>query len=1322
MAPEPNQRIGPYEIVRSLGKGGMGEVLLARDPALDRQVAIKRIRAGADLEQTSLDRFRREARMAAKLGHSVIVAVYHLLQSEGADHIVMEYVAGPTLRDRLGAGPLPIDEGLRIARTIVEGLSYAHRQGVLHRDLKTENILLGPDGQVKIADFGLARPIAEDDAPLTRTGLVMGTTRAMSPEQACGDLVDERSDLFSLGVLFYEVFTGTSPFEAANNAQTLKRVVFDRHTRASDLIPELPPDLVDLIDQLLEKEPDARPDGADLVLQRLYELGGRVSTSDETTVSPVPTSSTGATPRAAGRTATAATTANRTRGERRQVTVLACDLVSVGDEPGHSLDPERLFEVMPDFQELARAIVDRYEGHLSSVLGHRLLITFGYPESHEDEGRRAVHAALELVARSAELERGGDTERLAMRIGIHTGPAVAIDGAAPGDELVLGPTLDLATRLQQFADLDTIMVSETTRRTLEGFFITEEVASGDSPSSTGTLGFAVHRVVRARGAFSRVETSDTLSPLIGRERELDLLLDRWRSARGGQGQVVAIGGEAGFGKSRLMHTLRERLREDGAQLVLTHGSSFTGNTPLAPVSELLRSILGIQADATRAERRELLELGLQRLGLDSGDLGPDLAPLLGIDWQTADGDDDARLELGAEARRRRTFDSLLSLIGELAARRPLVLMIEDLHWVDPTTLELLGVLIEQIEGAALLLVLTFRPEFDDPWKQPHVTRIHLGRLQEPEAEALLDLLAGGSLPPAIRRKILERSDGVPLYLEELTRAMLDDSSTGVHHVPATLQASLLARLDRLRGGKDVAQLAAVCGRELTFDLLHAASPLPEIDLSRHLDRLCDAGILQRRGLGRTVRYAFRHALVQDAALETLLASRRRALHLEVARALEEKFPEVEVERPERLGRHYEEGQSYERAAELFDRAGDRSRDAFAIAEALSFYQRAERLTERALVRRPREARLLATIAELAERRGDLHTQVARYDDARTAYRTALERAEIETPRRTRLERKIGAAFGLEHRRDEALEALDRAAQLLPPTDVRTAADHEEAIQIEIERLNVHYFQGELDPMETIGRRLAPTIARWGSPRQRAALHSSLLARSLRRDRFHVDDETLAHAEAAHEAAQEIGNAEGVADARFNVAFADLLRGNLERATSGFQDTLELSRRIEARLIETAARSYLALAARRRGEVDATADAALALVDERDVGALYAGLAHALLAWVAWRRGDHPEVDRQGREAMATWNRASSAFPFQWTALLPLIAAGVEREAGVDDEILGWCERLVDSTQQRLPELEAAVEEVRQAATIGAPRQTERAIADLVAAARRQTLL
>jgi class 3 adenylate cyclase/predicted ATPase len=620
--------------------------------------------------------------------------------------------------------------------------------------------------------------------------------------------------------------------------------------------------------------------------------------------------------------------------ERRQLTLMFVDLVGSTDL-SRRVDPEELREIMRAYQNSVAGEIARLEGHVAKFLGDGVLAYFGWPRASEDAAERAVRAALAVAAAVSSMATGAGN-LLAVRIGIATGLVVVGDllgeGAAK-EEAVTGETPNLAARLQQAAEPGTVVIADSTRRLVGDLF---ELAG------LGSLllkGFAepvlAWRVVGEGRAESRFEAlhGAHVTPLVGRSEELSLMLSRWRLAEARSGQVVLIFGEPGIGKSRLVLALRERLEAESITFVSYDCSPHHLNSPLFPfISRLEREARFAAGDEPEKRLKQLEALLCERGEEPSDDAILLLADLLGVPTAASR----ALPDMSPQQRRALLFRTFLARVNRLAARGPVLMMLEDAHWLDPTSRELFDQIVDRLQDLPVLLVATFRPELSPPWTRfPHVTLLTLNRLPQAQVATLVDRITEGKVLPAeVLQQILARTEGVPLFIEELTKAVLEAGilcSTGDHYVlagplpslaiPTTLQDSLMARLDRHAPVKKVAQIGACIGREFDHELLAAIVSMPEAELAAALDRLVAAELVFRRGLAPAVTYVFKHALVRDAAYESLLKRRRQELHARIATAIEGRFPQLVEAQPEVVARHFGEAGLAEKAIPYWLRAG-----------------------------------------------------------------------------------------------------------------------------------------------------------------------------------------------------------------------------------------------------------------------------------------------------------------------------------------------------------------------------------------------------------------
>jgi class 3 adenylate cyclase/predicted ATPase len=637
--------------------------------------------------------------------------------------------------------------------------------------------------------------------------------------------------------------------------------------------------------------------------------------------------------------------------ERRQLTVLFCDLVGSTQLSGQ-LDPEDWRAVVRAYQEAAAEVIQLYEGHIAQYLGDGLLVYFGYPVAHEDDARRAVHAGLGMVQAIATLNTRLTPRygvELAVRLGIHTGPVVVgvMGGGERHGHLALGETPNLAARLQNLAPANAVVLSAVTARLVPGTFALEDLGTHVLHGVAEPMAVSRVRGVLATPSRDEEFVTDGAPLLVGREEESGLLRRRWDQSKSGLGQVVFVSGEAGIGKSALVEALRAQVRAEGLPRMAFRCSPYHTTSALYTVITHIERLLQFEPDDLPETKLAKLEAGLQPYDLPLAEVVPLVAGLLSVPLPA---ERYAPLTLTPQQQKQQTLDALLAWLAAEAERQPVLVAWEDLHWADPTTLELLGLVIEQAPTMAMPHVLTYRPEFSPPWPpRSHMTPIVLNRLERPQVEALIAQRVGGKpLPAEVVQYIVAKTDGVPLYIEELTKmllasALLREESdqyvlTGPLHtvaVPDTLQDALMARLDQLKTAKEVAQLGAVLGREFAYELLQAITPQDENALQEGLAQLVAAELLYQRRRPPRARYVFKHALIQDAAYASLLKSTRQQVHQQVAQVFETRFPALVETQPELVAQHYTAAGCTEQAIPYCQRAGQQASNRSAYLEALS---------------------------------------------------------------------------------------------------------------------------------------------------------------------------------------------------------------------------------------------------------------------------------------------------------------------------------------------------------------------------------------------------
>lgn len=641
--------------------------------------------------------------------------------------------------------------------------------------------------------------------------------------------------------------------------------------------------------------------------------------------------------------------------ERRQLTVLFCDLVD-STPLSRQLDPEDLRDVMREYYEMCGTVIDHFDGYIAQYLGDGLLVFFGYPQAHEDDAQRAVRAGLGMIDAVTSLNTRLQSRHgveLAIRLGCDTGLVVVgeVVGKARHELMALGDTPNIAARLQSVAEPNTLVIGPLTHDLVGGYFTCRPLGT---PALKGVATpLEIYHVLHETSARTRLETvsATELTPMVGRTAEVSLLERLWATTRAGNGRVVLITGEPGIGKSRLVHALTQRAADQDAWVTACQASPYHRDTAFHPFIDLFeRVVLRFERPETVDDKRHKLEAFFNASGLPLDDALPHLCAMLSIPPP----EDATFPDLPPDLQKQQTMLALQSILRRRAATQPVLFIVEDLHWVDPTTVEFLTMFTDQIPDVRVLAVFTCRPEFRDPWTdRPDMTRIDLARLGADEAVEMIGRVARGKpLPREIVADVAAKTDGVPLFVEELTKTVLESGllteradrfelagPVAPLAVPNTLHDSLMARLDRLSATKSLAQFGAVIGREFSYSLLTAVSPWPEHVLQAGLAQLVAAEFLYQQGAPPQATYRFKHALVQDAAYQSLLKGTRQQHHQRIAAAIESAFPEIVETQPELLARHYTEAGLTEQAVPYWLAAAKRALGRHASQEAVNHASR-----------------------------------------------------------------------------------------------------------------------------------------------------------------------------------------------------------------------------------------------------------------------------------------------------------------------------------------------------------------------------------------------
>jgi TOMM system kinase/cyclase fusion protein len=942
-----------YKIQQPLSSGGFGVVYKAEQLTTGQAVAIKclqrRGHTPAEHEKI-LARFRRETRLCAKLYHPNIVRLIDSGQCEDdLLYTVFEYVPGKNLRQVLAQeGRLVPAEAKHLMGQVLDALSCAHDQGIIHRDLKPANIMVVPTGARRnalVLDFGIGALSHEmqgaDYDDLTTTMGRLGTPAYSSPEQLRGHDITPHSDLYSWGLVFLECLTGQRAIQGGSVAEimhrqlspdpisipqalrdhclntilritTAKNVAYRRISTARILAQLEGCDVSDI------EIPGPGTDGA-IAMQDAEDISTLAlpETPSEDALLKAFSSPSSAIPRARPAAEPDSQPTGRHQldlaGERRHITIVSCSL-NVIPTGAEALDIEEQEELLAEQVGFCADLARLAGSYIAGESDDHVTLYYGYPKARGDDARRALRMALAIVgqfeSRDGELQAGRRI-RAEVRIGVHSGMVIIKPRQAEGKPpRISGNAPRIAAQLASTAAPNTVVVSAMTRKLVRNAFELEAL----EPRSLRGLAEPLE-VFRAAGAYRREDSTtfeNDSTPLVGRQEDLAMLERHWNMARSGQGQAVLISGDAGIGKSRVIRELSRRLRRLPLSWLECRCMEDSRNSALRPVIELIERQLGYHMESSGAEKARTLELLLTRRGIDAARAMPVLAPLLSLPL----GASYAPLDVSPQRQRELTLSALVSLLVEMSADEPLILVIEDVHWADASTIELVTMLLGEVTMAPLLLLLTARSSFAPPWSNAAISMMRLDRLGEETMAEMIEKAAGEtSLPDAVIAEIVNRTEGVPLFIEEMVQAVLESGT--LEHIPTTLRDLLMARLDGLGdGARSLAQLAAVLGRELSYDLLLAVSELDDTSLRAAMTQLTSAGLMHHRRRMSGDTYVFKHALIQDAAYDSLPRSTQQHYHRLIAQVIEERFSELAGARPDLLARHFAGGGDIARALEL----------------------------------------------------------------------------------------------------------------------------------------------------------------------------------------------------------------------------------------------------------------------------------------------------------------------------------------------------------------------------------------------------------------------
>jgi class 3 adenylate cyclase/tetratricopeptide (TPR) repeat protein len=947
-------------------------------------------------------------------------------------------------------------------------------------------------------------------------------------------------------------------------------------------------------------------------------------------------------------------------GERKQVSVLFCDIVR-SSALAAELGPEEFHLVIDRFFGAALAEVHRYEGTINQFLGDGFMALFGAPIAHEDHARRAVLAALGITAR-AEVN---------IRIGINSGLVVV---GTIGDDLrvdytAFGDTTVLAARLQVAAEPGAVLVSQQTAGLVRGYFQLEEVA----PVQVKERTVRPLQVMGLGTRTARIAAGDVLRPFTGRDRELAELQRLLQVTIGGEGQVAGLVGDPGLGKSRLALEFR-RLAEPDAAVLEGRCLSYGASVAYLPLFELVRNACGIAADNAPDRAGAKIELKVKALELDVS-MAHYLRHAFGLP-----GGDPGLAGLDPQAARTRTFDALRALLVAEAGRRPLVVLVEDLHWIDQTSEDFLAELAGELPSVPIMLMVTYRPGYSPPWAGKSFTsQLALRPLSPGDSETIVaSILSEGNRGTAAA--IATLGEGNPFFLEELARASRDRVAGEEDvAVPEAVQQVLAARIDRLTADQKAAiQVAAVLGREFPLDLAEEVWH-SDVPLEARLQELKGLEFLRERHGAVERAFVFSHALTREVAYDGMLQARRRDLHGRVGAALEHSQDSRGFEHCELLAYHYSRSADPARGIPYLATAGDRASDRYANQEAVALYRRAIGLIEE--VGDGRQADICRAVCE---RLGIVLHRLSRYDEAADAYRqgltatqNAIERARLRT---LWCDAEEGA-----HRYPEALAQCDLAERELGP-----ASDPPELpwlsawVAVQQARMSILYWLNDIATYARLIERVRPFVEAQGSAEQRASFLLRVLDVAMLRERYVLSDETVALARAAYDAAQE-AEPSPFWWAVFDLGFALLWHGDLDEATVVLAESLAESERRGDVVTRSRALTYLMAAARKRGDVGAVRQAVGPVIERAREASLaeYEAMAIANRAWVAWRTGGQEQAATDAHAALRIWEELPVRYIFDWMARWPLLAMALASQQ--IEEAVNHARGMLALRQQQLQE-------------------------------------
>ncbi len=959
------QTIAHYKIIDKIGEGGMGIVYKAQDSRLKRHIALKFLPGNLTRDAEARERFRLEAQAAASLNNPNIVTIHEIDEHEGNIYIAMEYIEGQTLREKISDSsvsydtqklissgehrvlPLEIPTVVDVMVQVCKGLSAAHKAGIVHRDIKPHNIIINKDGVVKILDFGVAK--LTKGTNITKEFATIGTPHYMSPEYLTGQGIDFRCDIWSLGVVLYELLTGELPFNAENMKSILYSIVNDDPIPPSELNDDISRELERITLKCLRKDPGERYPTTDLLLQEMMKIAksNRTDSQEIFQRKKAP---------------------QRKEAERRQATLVAGEITGY-DEMMATLDPEEVAMMMSSYFDLITSVANKYEGNLEKTTGNSFMMLFGVPSAVENAPQKAIHTAIEI---RNQVNDYNQKKRLSIRPGIRLGvnTGVVISGIMGADEeksSVIGDAVNMVNQFKDAASKDQIYVGTLTHKYTKNDFEYKAIKplllkGKKKPVTVFELLSVKEKTGRSWSGMDRM----IFSEMVGRDRELDKLQLHLLKVLDGEGSVVNIIGEAGIGKSRLIAEFRKKDAFSRVQLMRGRALSYGKNLSFHPLIDVMKNWADIKEKDGAAGAFSKLEQTIKSVYPSAAsEIFPFIATMMGMKLT---GSYAERLEgIEGEALEKLLKKSFRDLVIHLSSQKPLVIMIEDLHWADLSSIELLEALVRLVKDHAILFINVFRPNYRETSERFMYTvqercrechaEIHLDALdQQHSKELIAGLLKVSGLPAAIVDLITKRAGGNPFFIEEVMRSFIDDGVVEVQNgqfkvtekidsvvIPETVNGVLMGRIDKLdEETRTLLKVASVIGRNFFYKIL--AEVAKDIDgIDDHLEILKETQLIRERQRIAGLEYLFKHALVQEVAYESILLKKRKELHARVARAIESVFSDKLRDFYGMLALHYSLGEDPEKAEQYLVKAGEEALKSAASSEALHYYQEALKL-------------------------------------------------------------------------------------------------------------------------------------------------------------------------------------------------------------------------------------------------------------------------------------------------------------------------------------------------------------------------------------------